>query len=607
MSRLEQQVGQARWRLTTNVLMQRIALGVLIATGVWTLVLLTERAFALGIPVVHGIWVAGLIAATIAAVGTYLARVKPLQAAVAIDQAAGLKERISTGLAVRRDSDPFAQAVVRDAERTAAGVHVRTHLPYRAPALWPWSAACIVAAVILGFFMPELNLLAGQDPDDPTIQRDLADAERQNINRDLQAQVNRIKQMAEDNPALADIAEDIEPLQMLEGEMVTPEDIRREAVKKLDSVADRLADKSEEVARDALRDTQRLLSRLQPQAGQNPAAELSKALASGDFKGAKKAIEDLQEQLEEAAKKGDEKAQQQLKQMQNQLRRLADQLSELDDATYLQKELEKKAGLSEEQAKKLAEQLAKMDPKQLEKELQRRLGDKMSQKQIKELAKKTQKKQQARKSCQSLGQCMSQAAQALQQCNSPGSNPGSAQAASAALADAMSQLSDLEMSEQMLSELDAQLSDLQNMRDGVCQGNYCRGNYGNRKIGPQGPNYGLGIGSRIGKERTAHGLDPTKAKTRARGGTIIGQMLVDGPQIKGQANAELREAVGAATRDAQDAIDRDQVPRQYQSAVQKYFEQLAGLLRGSDDDSSDDSDQPDEPDPPDKPDAQPNP
>ena len=86
-----------------------------------------------------------------------------------------------------------------------------------------------------------------------------------------------------------------------------------------------------------------------------------------------------------------------------------------------------------------------------------------------------------------------------------------------------------------------------------------------------------------------------------------GQMLVDGPQIKGQANAELREAVGAATRDAQDAIDRDQVPRQYQSAVQKYFEQLAGLLRGSDDDSSDDSDQPDEPDPPDKPDAQPNP
>ena len=178
MSRLEQQVGQARWRLTTNVLMQRIALGVLIATGVWTLVLLTERAFALGIPVVHGIWVAGLIAATIAAVGTYLARVKPLQAAVAIDQAAGLKERISTGLAVRRDSDPFAQAVVRDAERTAAGVHVRTHLPYRAPALWPWSAACIVAAVILGFFMPELNLLAGQDPDDPTIQRDLADAER---------------------------------------------------------------------------------------------------------------------------------------------------------------------------------------------------------------------------------------------------------------------------------------------------------------------------------------------------------------------------------------------------------------------------------------------
>ncbi len=74
-------------------------------------------------------------------------------------------------------------------------------------------------------------------------------------------------------------------------------------------------------------------------------------------------------------------------------------------------------------------------------------------------------------------------------------------------------------------------------------------------------------------------MQPTKANVRAQGATIIGQMLVDGPQMRGQATAEARDAVSSAQRDAQDAIDRDEIPRQYQGAVQKYFEQLAGLLR----------------------------
>ena len=90
--------------------------------------------------------------------------------------------------------------------------------------------------------------------------------------------------------------------------------------------------------------------------------------------------------------------------MQEQLKKLANQLSELDDSLYLQKELENKAGLTEEEARKLAEKLAKMDPKQLEKELQRQLGNKgMSEKQLKELAKRIQQQQKAQKACQNMG------------------------------------------------------------------------------------------------------------------------------------------------------------------------------------------------------------
>lgn len=63
-----------------------------------------------------------------------------------------------------------------------------------------------------------------------------------------------------------------------------------------------------------------------------------------------------------------------------------------------------------------------------------------------------------------------------------------------------------------------------------------------------------------------------------RGGEIIGQMLIDAPQIKGEAAAELRDAVNSAVRDATDAVERNQIPRQYERVLKVYFERLAGLI-----------------------------
>ena len=578
MSTVEQQVVRARRRLNANILFERLALGVLVGASAWAVLLLVERAFVLSIPVGQALWVAAAAAAAVALVGTYLVRVSDLQAAVAVDAAAGLKERVSTALVLGRDDDPFARLAVSDAEQVAGQVHVPTHLPYRAPAMWPWSAALVAVAALLAFFMPELNLLAEQDDDDAQLRQE-AQVEHQAIKRELDARLNELKQMTDNNPALADLAEDLKPLELPDEPTMTPEDIRREAARRIDNVAEKLAAQQESAKLDALKDTKRMLSQMKPQGGQQAGSKLSQSLAQGDFKGARKAIEELKNELEEAAAKGDAEAQQKLQQMQNQLRRLADQLAKLDDATYLRKELENKAGLSEEDAKKLLEQLSKMDPKQMEKELQRQLGEKgMSQEQIKQLAKKFQQKQEAKKSCQNMGQCLAQAAQALQQCNKPGSGSSGADGASAALADAADQLSELEMSEQMMNELEAQLGDLRDMRESICQGSYgrCEGQPG--AIGQQGPNYGRGIGSRIPKERAAHALQPTRVKSRGQGGTIIGQKLVDGPQMRGEASAAVRETLTAAQRDALDAVERDEVPRQYHDAVRQYFDRLAGLM-----------------------------
>ncbi|HPC22547.1 MAG: hypothetical protein KBH81_10205 [Phycisphaerae bacterium] len=577
MSVIQEKVKRARQRLMANVIFDQAALAILIATGLWVLVFLVERAFVLHIPVWTSAWLAVALAAPITAIATYYRRVSRLQAAAVVDQAAGLKERLSTAVALgpAASNDPFAHLALADAEKKAAAVHVPVHVRLRAPALWPWTTAAVIAAVILAFTMPELNLLAGAKDKENEEQLSQAMAEQQAIRQELEVHLNKFKEMAENNPALKDIAADLEPLQMAEQPAGTPEDVRREAAQKIDNVTDRLAARQNDPALESLRETQRLLSRLEPQARQDPGAQLSQSLARSDFAGARKALEELKRRLEEVARTGQADAQM-LAQMQQQLQSLGEQLAQLGDDSYLQKELEKKAGLSEAEAQKLLDQLSKMDLKEAAKELERQLSKKgLSQQQIRDLVKKFQQKQQARKRCQNMGRCLARASAALQQaCRGGGNCSGGACAACAALGDAACQLSELEMSEQLLNELEAQIAGLRKVRESVCSG----GGGAGCNIGNQGSRYGLGPAGMAAREHRQYPLDSTKASSSIQKGTLVGQMLVDGQQMLGQATAEAREAVNSAQRDAQDAIDRDEVPRQYHGAVQQYFLRLAGLI-----------------------------
>ena len=584
MSLLDQRIGHARRRLTNNVFMQQLSIGILLAAGLWTLTILVVRLFALNVPLAHGAWIAALLAALIALIGTGRLRPSALGAAVALDAAAGLKERLSTALVMRSIPDPFAQAAVGDAEKSAGRVHVPAHIRYQPPTLWPWSGAAILTALILFLFMPTVDVLRRAQAAEPSVDRAAVEAEHAVIKTELEDRLNKIKELAQDNPALKDIAADIKPFDMPDTPGMTQEDLRRAAVKRMDEVTEKLQQELANTETNSSKDAKRLLNKLEPQGGDKAAAKLSQALAAGDFEGAKQAMQKLQLEIEEAAKSTDSpEARQKLEEMQEQLNRLADQVSKLSDTIQLQKELENKGGLTEEQAKQLLDKLSQMDPKQLEKELQKVLGDKgMSQQQMQQMVKKIQQNQQAKKACQNLAKSLSKASKGCQQCNSPGGASAGSSSAANALSNAASQLSELEMSEQLQNELQAQISDLENLREGVCQGK-CQGNgLGKRpsdKIGNQGPNEGLGLGARIGKEKTAYKGDPTKAPTRFQGGSIVGQMLIDGPQVRGEASREALEAVASDVREAQDAIEREEVPRQYQKVLREYFERLAGLVR----------------------------
>lgn len=575
---LDHQVGRTQRRLTANVIMQHVAWGVLIGALAWAFVVIIERAFVLGIPLHVAVGVAAIAAVVIAGLGTYRGRVDRLRAAIFLDEAAQLRERVSTALTCRQSADPFARAAVHDAERKADGVHVPTHVRYRPPDLWPWSLATVLVAAIFFWFMPELNLLAGEKAEDEGDALAAAQQEREAVEVALEQQIEAVKRRLQDKPAMAALQGEIEKLELPDEPTKTPEDVRREAVKKIESVADRLKKRLEADAANALQQLKRDLAKLETPKGDDFSSKLAQALASGDMQAAKKAMSDLKKALDEAAKSGDAEAQKKLAEMQKKLDELSKQLAKLGDQQKLLKDLENKAGLSEEEAKKLLEKLAGMDPEQIAEQLRKNLADSgMSPKQIEELARKIAQNQQMMQQLKSMAQAMSQVAQACQQCQ--GGGQAGAAALAQALDGAMGQMSELELAEQMMNELQAQLAELEDLKEGVCQGN-CRGwRPGDpNSVGRPGPNPdGQGYGA-VPKQRAAHQYRATKAKTRTQGGQIIGQMLIDGPQIKGEAGAEVTEAVSAAKRDAEDAIERDEVPRRYQRVVQSYFDRLAGLI-----------------------------
>lgn len=578
MSTVEAQVRRARRRLNANLFFHWAALGALIASGGWSLVWLVERAFVLGVPLGVSVAAAGVLALIIGLVGAVVGRADALRAAIELDKAAGLKERISSALyCSRADADEFALATRRDAEAAAARVTVRAHLPYRAPRILPWSAVTIASSVLLGFFMPALNLLAGEKEraEEPAEMREAARIEQEIIRQKLDDRLKKVREMVESNPNLKDLSLDVPPLELPEQQPVTPDDVRREAAKRIDSVAEQLQRKKEAGELEGLKEMQKLLAQLEPRNGEDPSAKLAESLASGDLESARKALADLQKRLEEAAPRGDAEARQEAADLQEKLSQLSAELSKLSGANQMQKELEHKAGLSKEDAEKLLDQLRNMDSQQATEVLKRELAARgLIAERVEELAKKMQQCKSGEAKCKSLAKALSRAANAMKPEDGEGSASDTDDALMA-LSEAAGQLSQMEMAEQTLNELASQLSELETLRSGVCKGGFGKGSRPGR--GQTGESEGTGYGAGIGKEKKAHSYDPTRANVKLQGGEVIGQTLIDGAQMRGEAAAEAREAIRSAVRDAEDAVEREPVPRQYDRVVREYFERLAGL------------------------------
>lgn len=573
MSAVLRQVRAAHRRLAANIWFEQLSHGLLVAGLLWGALTLIDRALFVQIPPALNVSAAvGGLLLTLAA-GLARNRIGRLDAALAIDRAAGLKERISTALACAHDADPFVRAAVRDAEQAAARVNVPELIRFRTPQALPWSAAVVVSAALVYVLMPELNLLAARSKDDSAQAAEAASLRRE-LNVALEEQVGRLQQRLEQHPTLAGLADQLKQLEIPDQPAATPEDIRREAVKRIDHVTERLRQKLDEGRMTGLEAFKKQLAGLQTHQGDDPASKLGAELSRGDLSAARQALEELKKRLGELAQHARPEDGRQLEELSRKLETLASQLAEISEDRKLIRELEKRAGLTEQQARELLEKLAQMDPKQLESALAQRLQNSgMSPEQIQEQARKVAQNLQARQAARQMAQALAKAAQACRQCAGAGQSATGADQATAALGAAQAQLSDLEMADQMMLELQATLEELDELKVSACQGRESRD-----QTGLQGAGKGLGFGAGVGREPVAHRYRPTQIKGSTQGGQIIGRMLIDAPMIRGQAQAEVYDAVSAAVRDATDAIEREEVPRQYERVLRLYFERLAGLI-----------------------------
>src|SRR5665213_934278 len=120
MSKLDQHVGLVRSKLAFATFVRALAWAFTALCGAVLIAIILDRFFQLELPR-EWIWMWAGTGAAIIGAGTYafIRRPSAHYAAVEIDSRLALKEKFSTALYLRRSSDAFAAAAVRDAEATA--------------------------------------------------------------------------------------------------------------------------------------------------------------------------------------------------------------------------------------------------------------------------------------------------------------------------------------------------------------------------------------------------------------------------------------------------------------------------------------------------------
>jgi hypothetical protein len=553
MELITRQINRARRRL---LLQQFINI-----TALWLFALLMVAAVAVLMPKVWAMevdpsrwmstWLLGAIGVSLfgAALTTWLTGARSMDAAIEVDRRFGLKERLSSSLALSatESESQAGQALLDDAVRKAERIDVGEQFGLQGRWFNFLPLVPAVLVFILAVFVPDAT------KEDPSASASAIEAKRrvENSTDQLKKKLAERRKLAEEEGLEA--AKDVfTELEKGVDELKKMDDVdQKKALVKLNNLAEELQQR-----RTSLGDAEKLRQKLNQLKNltTGPADRMSQAVKKGDFNTAMKELAKLQTKIA-AGQLSD----QDMKKLAEQLKQLSDKMNQL-----VASQQEAKQELQREiQRQRESGNLAKAA------ELQSKLDQLNAQDaQLDKLAKMAE---QMAKASQKLNQRqLEQAAKALSE-----------------LADNMSEMQGTLEQMELLDDAMAQLASAKNsMFCESCQGegcSMCQGGMsglmamGRSRQGGMGMGEGRGVGDRP-EAQTDNNFYDSRVRANASKGRAVVTGLASGPNVPGQALEEIKAAIEAGEYEADDPLSGSPLPKDAQDHVRDYFEQRSGAV-----------------------------
>lgn len=548
MNELNRQVKRAQLRLNLFKLIYTLAWCCFATLLVAAVAVAIPKLWAIGIggEIWFWSWVGGALAVgAIAAVACmYLSRFSSLDAAIEIDKRFGLKERVSSTLALNEQEQQteIGQALVSDAVRRVERIDITEQFQYNGR-WWNLLPVLPVAIVVVMLFFP--------DAQDPTKQAGANNVSaEQRIEKSTQALKKRVaalRKKAESKDAGLKTAEDA--LKELEKgiENLTKADSstdKKKAMVKLNNLSDELKKR-----RDGLGDKEQLEKQLNQLSSmkQGPADRLARAMRDANFQKAMEEISKLQQELKDG-KMSPENQQKLAEQMQQMAKKLQQAADAHDQA---KRELEEKINQLKKQgqmakAGALQKKLDKMNNQQRQMDKLRQMANNM------QAAAKGMQEGQTKDAQQKLDQ-LAQDVQQMQQ-----------------------DMDELEMMNEALDEI-ALAKDAMNCE--ACGGAGCEQCMGDGMEFDEDPMPGEGLGKGRGVgDRPEAETDKDFYTSRVKGKVRKGQAVVvgtaNGQNVAGQPRESIKDLLSAENADDADPLAGQQLTRAQKDHAQEYFEAL---------------------------------
>jgi hypothetical protein len=525
MNELEKQVNKAHWRLGLarflGVLRWCWSGALLVAVAL----IVVDKFYPLGVhawswPV--GALGVGLIIASLWMVAT---RRGKLGAAIELDRRFGLKERVSSTLAMapeERETEA-GKALIADAVRRVGRIDVasrffdmRTRLvPMLVPVL-----LCVVAAAAM--LIPPMADTTAEAKPNPAESKERVVKSTETLREKL---VQRRKQAQEQQ--LKDAEDLFKKLEQATRDMGKGETNREDALKAMNDLSRELQERRNQLGSDQIRKQLDQLKNID----NGPADKLAKAVREGDFKQAVEELQNIQKQLADGEISDEDK-----QKLANQLAQMEKKLKELAEAQAAQQE-----GL-QKQIEQLRQAGDQAQADQLQQQLNQMLQQAPQMEQLNQMANK-------------LGQCA--------KCLNNGQLGDAAGALQQLQANLQQQLNELEMLNQAMDDLRMARNQMNCQQCGGAGCPAC-----------QGRGMGMGAGSGLGPRPEAD--DDTdfwdsQVRQKIGEGTAVVEGLVQGPNIRGNVEEEVQLEFDAARRGETEPMTDRNIPRAYQKHVTEYM------------------------------------